>query len=173
MKRISILIMLVAMATGLYAQDDCLPTPYSAEQIRDAWKLGMQVVTRYTTPEGVSFSRAVVTAWSAEKVSMTDQAIDERGGANGELAAFEATWTELRDHALFLTSKASRERATRKTPLGALDGWLYQVEEEDGDSEFFFPDRYPGAPFIYAKNRDGEQIFLAEIISREVPASNQ
>ncbi len=178
MKRISILTMLVTLAASISAQDaatdDCLPTPYTAEQIRDSWPLGMQVVTRYTTPGGVNSSRTVVTAWSPEKVSMTDQGVDKRGGAVGEVRAFDATWEELRDHARFLIATSSRERTTRETPLGELDGWQYRVEEEDGGvSEFFFPDRFPGAPVVYSKTKDGVQVFLSEVISRELPTSNQ
>jgi hypothetical protein len=147
--------------------EEFLPTPYTAEEIRDAWRVGFEVTTRVRAAEGETYSRTRVLEWTEEGFRMSEQAVDAAGASAGDEESFySGTWVELRDHARFRTSSATRERVERDTPLGRLEGWIYRVRSDDGESEFFFADGLPGPPVDYAKTRAGENVFIAEQVSR-------
>ncbi len=161
------LLLSLALTAGLATAEETLPTPYTAEEIRDSFREGLQIVTRTWTPDGETLSRMTVDAWGEEKVTIGDQPVDTDGGPSGEETRAEATWTDLRDHAAFNPKHARRERHTAFTALGRFEGWLYTVDEEDaGLSLFFFADRYPGPPLLYQSFAGGELVFRAEQISR-------
>jgi hypothetical protein len=161
------LVMMLLAGSVAFAQDDFLPTPYTAEQIRDEWQPGLELTTHDTTPEGESWTRTTVREASAESVSFAVVTLGADLEPVGEETVGEATWIQLRDHARFPASRAGRTRETRETAFGELEGWLYVVDDEDGGvSEFFFADRFPGPPVIYGKSRDGESVYRSEIIDR-------
>ncbi len=168
MRILSGLIVMSLFAAGVVAQtDDVLPTPYTAEQIRDTWREGMTLVTRVTTPKGITTSKTEVVGWTEEGVTLTDQALDANGAPKGEPAQITATWEELRDHASFSAAEAQRERATIQTPLGELSGWRYVHARPDGArAMFFFADDYPGAPVVYSERRTGLLVMRSEQIER-------
>lgn len=151
--------------TILRGDGENLPTPYSAEQIRDAWRQGHQIKTRITSAQGVVTTVTTVTEWYPEGLTLTDQSLDENGAPKGEATSGKVTWPGMRNNALFPAASTSRERAVRDTVLGKLEGWLYKVECGAGcNSEFFFADATPGPPVLYSKTQDGERQFLAEMI---------
>lgn len=144
-----------------------LPTPYTADQIRDAFPQGLQILMRVTTPAGTSFSKMVVQRWSPDEVTMSEQAVDEAGRPIGPQTVATATWVELRDHASFSAETAIRRRAIQTTPLGSLEGWLYMVREgEESVSEFFFADAFPGPPILFSQSQTGTAQLRAEMIER-------
>ena len=156
----------IALALPLTGED-FLPTPYTAEQIRDAWQVGLEVTTRVRTAKGESYSRTEVLEWTAEGFRMSDRAVSRAGIPTDEEGSYySGTWVELRDHAKFPAATTTRERAERDTTLGKLEGWLYQVSGKDGESEFFFADGLPGPPVVYRKSEQDTGNFLAEQISR-------
>ena len=69
----------------------------------------------------------------------------------------EYAWVELRDHATYPAGFTTRDRATRDTPLGELEGWVYWLHDPEAKTltEFFFADRYPGAPVIVRTTSEG------------------
>ena len=155
------------MLALLLAAEDFLPTPYTAEEIRDAWQVGLQVTTRVRTTDGEGYSRTEVLEWSEEGFCMSDRAVTTDGELiDDQVSVYSGTWAELRDHAKFPVSTTRRERAERDTPLGKLEGWLYVIRGEDGDSELFFADGLPGPPLIYRKSDLGAGDFVAEQVSR-------
>ena len=72
---IPLMMMLLAGSVAL-AEDDFLPTPYTAEQIRDEWQPGLELTTHDTTPEGESWSRTTVREASTENVSFAVVPLD-------------------------------------------------------------------------------------------------
>lgn len=144
-----------------------LPTPYSSEQIRDAWPEGFTVVLRTRDAQGERLERNTVVAWSAEGMTLRVQGVDASGQATGEPREASATWEQLRQHALFPQSSATRERAHRDTAIGSLDGWLYRVNGADGVvSEFFFADTTPGMPVQFGERHGEVWTSQSEQISR-------
>lgn len=166
---LALILTLTCLPAFAAAQDEHLPTPYSADQIRDAWQVGLTVVTRVSTPRGESTSHTIVTDWTEEKVALIEQPLDDMGQAVGEATPIEVSWTDLRDHARFPTSAATRERTKQSTPLGDLEGWRYIMKHGETDqSEFFFADAYPGPPVVFLRRSEGEVVMRAEMIEREI-----
>lgn len=164
------LILLAVPAFAAAADDAFLPTPYTADQIRDAFPAGLVYTLEVTSPRGVLVTRTRVVESGAETTVLEAQLLDEAGEPDGEPGLQTARWTELRDHARFPAEVASRERGTRETALGELEGWVYRAEAPDGSvSEFFFADAYPGPPVEYSRTKDGEVMLEARMTRRTAP----
>jgi hypothetical protein len=56
-----------------------LPTPYTADEIRDAWVEGFEVTTRTRSAAGETFSRTRVEAWSEKGFAMVEREVDSQG----------------------------------------------------------------------------------------------
>ncbi len=146
-----------------------LPTPYTAEQIRDSFQPGLHLVTRFTTPQGTVKRLTTVSDWSEEGVALEDVALDSEGHPTGDVSLVQATWEELRQHAQFAATEATRRRAKQRTALGELEGWLYVHHSKEGvTSTFFFPDEYPGSPVVFTREQNGFMGFKAEQIERQI-----
>ena len=147
-----------------------LPTPYTADQIRDAWSKGLTIVVRTTDEKGVSFMRHEVTGWSDEGMEMASVPVDATGAAQGEPHVMNAKWTELLEHGRFPAASATRRRVAQETALGRLRGWLYRVKQDDGTTAiYFFPDSTPGMPVVFGAKRGSSWISKNEQISRKHP----
>lgn len=152
------------------AEEEFLPTPYTADEIRDAWVAGFEVLTRTRAAAGVVYSLTRVVQSSDEGFTMVEVEATESGRAKegADPTRYSGTWDELRDHARFPTSRATRQRTERDTPLGRLEGWLYLVEGDDGVTEFFFADGLAGPPVVYRRQGAGPSDFVSEQMSRSV-----
>lgn len=151
--------------------DEFLPTPYTAGQIRAAWVQGLELDMRTTTPDGVRLQRWRVVAANHEGCAIEYQPLDATGGPAGEPEVGSSRWPELRDHARFPTSQARRERVERDTPLGRYAGWLYIVDDPEGDvTRFFFAADLPGAPLWMETTHDGTAVYTMEQVRRLSPA---
>ncbi|ANM31220.1 hypothetical protein ABI59_19040 [Acidobacteria bacterium Mor1] len=148
-------------SAGEASDESMWPTPFTAEQIRDAWTEGFWLETRTTTQAGPTVSRTEVTGWSAERGEL------RATQPGGEPVAMTVAWSDLRDHAVFARSNTTRSRDTRDTPLGRFEGWVFRIDGgEDKWTELFFADALPGPPVVYAQ-WDGEtRVMLAEQIGR-------
>ena len=168
--RIVQLSVLLVFLPLVVAAEEYLPTPYTAEQIRDAWVEGFELMTRKRSAGGETYTLTRVFAATEDRFSMYEVEVDKNGRpkTQGQKARYNGTWVELRDHARFPAARASRERAEWDTPLGNLEGWLYRVEGEGGMTEFFFADDLPGPPVVYRRQGDGLDGFVAEQVSRRV-----
>jgi hypothetical protein len=166
--RLSLLLLLGLAATAV-AQEH-LPTPFTAEEIRDAWRPGRTVTMSIESAAGETISRTTVIGWSPERVEYSEQRLDPERGAVGEAVTSSAGWEELQGHARFRADLASRERLRTETPLGELDGWLYRVSDGAGASqELFFADAYPGPPVVFSGTAEGEVTFRARQIENLPP----
>jgi len=149
-----------------------LPTPFTAEQIRDEWIPGLTLVMKTDTAEGGALERWTVVAADAEGAEIEFLQIDAAGHPAGEARVTRSGWVELRDHASFPADWATREAATRDTALGKLDGWLYRVPDEAAGTvtEFFFATSLPGAPVHMAVLKDGQPVMTLAQIERQRPS---
>jgi hypothetical protein len=145
-----------------------LPRPFTAEQIRDEWVEGLTVVMRSVGPEGESRQRWTVVDADETGAVIEFTPIDAKGEAAGAPRTERSTWNQLRDHATFAASSATREVVTRETPLGKYEGWLYRVPDpEQGTlTEFFFASELPGAPLVMRVSREGRTLMELTQVSR-------
>jgi len=152
-------------------QSSILPRPFTAEQIRDEWVPGLTIRFRRTTPGEVTLERWTVLAADEDGVAIEFAGIDGAGNPVGRPEVRRAGWVELRDHASFPADRATREEATRETPLGLLDGWLYTVRDDEAGTltEFFFARKFPGAPVLMRTTRGGDPVLELTQLERVRP----
>lgn len=160
---------------GVPKEADALPVlldrPFTAEQIRDEWTVGFELRVRRWTPAAEVFEVWTVVAADPDGVEIESRVMDEAGEALGDPSSQRSTWVELRDHASFPVDRAIREKISRETPLGELDGWLYTVGEPGGEvaTEFFFAETMPGAPVFVHVLKGGDVVEIFEQLERTRP----
>ena len=143
---------------------DMAPTPYTAEQIRQANPPGTTLVYRIDEPPAPPvFNVMHFASDDADHAVVENQTLTEERTPAGDLVISESSWTELRDHAAFPSSKTSRTEAQCEVPAGSFNCMLYTVQsEEDGvpiTSRFYFAETRPGPPVCYEREREGQVIF--------------
>jgi len=109
-----------------------------------------------------------VTESDSERATIEFVTLDGSGDPVGDPALAPSGWDDLRDHARFAAGSATRERVTRESELGTLDGWLYTVEEADGIvSEYFFADQFPGVPVDLVSRRGDDVVATLRQLKRD------
>lgn len=153
------------------AEATMLPTPYTAEQIRDAMPVGTRITLQQATPQGVVGRMAwtVVTA-TPEGMSMLEQ---PEGAPADAGTVDDYTWQALRDHARFPAATTTRERTAWADVLGHHEGWHY-VRTEDTDAgpvlhHFWFSDDHPGPPLRMTQERGPVTLFEMTVVARTQP----
>jgi len=147
------------------------PTPFSAEQIRDAMPPGLVLELRRVAGDSRTLERWTVLSADAEGTEIEFATLDPAGAVIGEPRVSRSGWVELRDHASFPAAHTSREEVVRDTALGKLDGWLYTVEDPEAGtvSRFFFARSLPGAPVEMRVTRGEEIVAEMTQVSRNRP----
>jgi len=167
MKRFAIGCAVFLMAVGIPAAAEMWETPYSAEDIREAWVQGFWLETSVKTAEGEQVERVEVAEWSSEGAVLTTGFGTATASESKEGSQFSVTWEQLRSHALFDRANTTRRRETRSTPLGTFEGWLFTKSTDEGQTEYFFADDLPGPPVVFAQTGvDGEAILLSVQVAR-------
>jgi len=128
--------------------DTSLPTPFTAEQIRQAMPVGL-VIDWCPVMEGETgvAQRWAVTAVDTTHVTLrqTLRVIGDERVVSDDLRRF--AFVELRSHAEFPKQSARREHRQVDAKVGAGPGWHYVVTEGPGtERHYTFLDRFPGAP---------------------------
>lgn len=126
---------------------DHLPTPFSADQIRDASEIGRQVRVRDEVPgQSPTFRQITVVAADATEGTREFVAIDETGEAIGPPTLRASTWLELQEHA---SQPADRTVVTVDgidLSWGTERCWLYVVRDGADETRFWFARSMPGMP---------------------------
>lgn len=137
--------------------NESLPTPYTAEQIQDAFPVG--TVLEFELDEAGSERRSVwkVEAADAESVTFSFD------GVRSE----PAKWESLRLHASFPSDQAERTEAKLTTALGELDCWHYVVQGEPR-KDYWFSKAHPGPPVLMtATTAAGVEVLRMEQVVRK------
>lgn len=138
------------------------PTPFTADQIRDACPAGRRIVFKVEEPGKPVVHRTIEFVKSDAsgadlKITMTDAA-----GAQLGADTSHATWEELRTHALFPKSAVRIEEKQFTTPLGTFEGLVYTVTEGEGANAevttFCFAKSLPGPPLLFVTEKGGQKI---------------
>ena len=162
-----------APAPEVEQEAQTLETPFTAEQIRDEWTPGLTIVFRFVFPDRQEFQRWTVVEADDDRAVIQYLPLDDQGQPIGPAEHAPSRWAELRDHARFPAADARRERGSRETPLGAFEGWLYEVRDPETQtlSRYFFADELPGAP-VWMETLSGEtvKLTLSQIARQRLPA---
>lgn len=147
---------------SLSAEGDA-PTPYTADEIREATLPGRRYVWRIEEDGKPPTTRVLVfervDAQGAELVAGPDDA------SLGEASPKRVTWEELRKHALFPAKNTSIQRERITVPAGELECRVYTVKDDDGTlRRFYFADDLPGAPVLHFTEKQGHRVSTTTLV---------
>lgn len=132
-----------------------LPTPFGADEIRDATPDG-HLVTTVVEEDGTVTAQRRTTFLDGDDtgVTMRLEMLDADGRPVGEPATFRTTWLELQSHASFPAAAAERRWEQVDTPLGPLECIRYDVRGDTAMS-FWFAVEHPGMPVVMTVDAGG------------------
>ena len=148
---------------ALAMADDMLPTPYTADQIRDTCVLGLQLHWDYR--EGSTTTRQV---WTVAEHG--EAAVSFAYEVAGEPTVTRAsTWEDLRLHASFPAASTTKTEVTLETAMGPVEAWHYVVEGEPRKDLWFAKD-WPGPPVLMTVTQAGTVLVRMEQVARVPPS---
>ena len=148
-----------------------LRRPFTSEQIRDEWVAGLTILMQTKAVQGSALERWKVLSADAEGAEIEFTEVDRDGNPSGQPRVGRSSWEELRNHATFPATAATREELTMDTALGQLDGWFYTVRDAAGGTrtEYFFAKSLPGAPVQMRVLKNEETVMELAQIERQRP----
>lgn len=150
-----------------------LPTPFSAEEIREASPDGRTQVVR-VQPVGTTASTREIRydEGGPEGAVQVRTPLGEDGEPSGEPVREAVSWADLQAHASFEAGRTVRERVRLEHPLGDLDCLRYTVRDGDAVDHYWFDLSRPGMPVLVESRRGSEVVLAMTVVSDEVlPAS--
>lgn len=160
---------------GGTAEPGFAPTPYTADQIRDAMPaeltIGISMTVHQNGQEHQQTQYLHVLEATPERVQL--ESWNVAGEQESEHQTRWSEWAELRDHARFPEGMTRIEDFRLTTDLGTFDTWRYTVEQDREGlldrQEFYFAKDLPGPPILFNRTLGGQPVFEATIVSRELP----
>ena len=154
---------------GLTREPAHLPTPYTADQLRRSLRVGSHTLSRIER-EGAPtrIQRTTVVAADDHGCRLEAETWDEGDFSSIQGAAFEASWSELRDHARFPAASAERSREVREFCGREWDCWRYTVRRADGgERSMWFPLESPGSPALFEQTADGRTVYREVLLATD------
>ena len=137
-------------------QPDHLPTPFSADQIRDGCPAGRTIhIREEAAGEPPTFRRLVFTEVGPETAETESQSTDADGWPIGEPTHGTSTWLDLQRHASQPEDVTTVREVVLALPFGDMDCWLYVVRRPDAELRFWFAKALPGMPVQVEEWVDG------------------
>ncbi|MGI9611205.1 MAG: hypothetical protein ACR2NL_13005 [Acidimicrobiia bacterium] len=90
------------------------------------------------------------------------------GEALGDPAIGRTTWLDFQEHASFPAEVTTIEREALTSSLGRLECLVYEVEDGDSVTRFWFATTKPGMPVKVETRAGGEMIYEMAMIGDEV-----
>ncbi|WP_194421277.1 hypothetical protein [Microbacterium abyssi] len=129
-----------------------LPTPFTADQIRDAARGGKTIRMLVEEPDGSTRFRVNRFRDPDDEGAMLERwTSGPTGIVEGEITSSRVTWRELQGHAAFPADLTTLSSETLKLPIGRVECLRYEVRES-ADAEpdtFWFATAHPGMPVRY------------------------
>lgn len=124
---------------------DLLPTPFTADEIRDATGAGTTIRLRTEQPDGTIGERVNrFRQTDAEGATLDRWAADDPQS----LVSSRVTWLELQAHAAFPADRTTVTLEMLETPFGSVECRRYDTADEPGGPivSFWFSLAHPGMP---------------------------
>jgi hypothetical protein len=145
---------------------DHAPTPFTADEIRQACVEGRTVDVRHEHADApTSYWRTVFSQHVDRGVVITNQQIDDAGASLGQANRMEVTWDELQAHASFPAATTTISEEAITTELGDLDCMLYTVTEDAVTKLLWFATSRPGLPVRTLELNNGTRVAATEILA--------
>ena len=144
------------------------PTPYTAQQIREAHPDGTRIAFLLEQPGQERFVQ-VMHFVDGDAVAVTVETWYETlaGEPLGARGSQRSAWTELRDHAQFDASQTTREHAEVTVFAGTYDCQLYTVSEGEGaaaqTTRYWFAVDKPGPPVLLTMQAGEQEVMRMEL----------
>lgn len=135
---------------------DVYPTPYSAEQIRDATRPGRAYTWRVEASGKAAVERTVAfTHVDAEGAELASDGVTKR-----------VTWEQLRQHAAFPRALVTTREETVTVPAGTYACVVYVIAGPAAGetSTFYFAKGMPGAPVLFFTDRAGARQLTSTLV---------
>ncbi|MCK6550514.1 hypothetical protein L6R52_32050 [Myxococcota bacterium] len=159
-----------ARAPGLEVapESELAPIPFSAEQIRDATRVGRTYVWAVEMGGKPAGQRKVrFTAVDEAGATMESSNLDPAGNVVGPVKTSTSTWAQLRRHASY-PKDAVISDVVVEVPAGRFDCVLYSftVEQEGKKvgNRVYFPKDFPGAPVKVEMTSDGAPSMMMTLL---------
>lgn len=144
------------------------PTPFSADQIREAMPIGRVIEWRLTM--GSTNQRTAETTWTVIGADASGMTLRTEPGGEESTTA----WTGLRDHARFpAPSTEVTAGVVIETSLGALNTTRYVVTKPGSLERYWFAPSLPGPPIRHEVEKNGTRTFHMEQTARRGPEGTQ
>jgi hypothetical protein len=141
------------------------PTPYTAEQIRDATRPGRTYRYRIEVFGSAPILRQITFVdVTPRRARLRTEVLDESGAL---LSRSEQTtaWEELRRHAEFPQERVTIEQATATVPAGAFRCAVYTVRRSpDEVLRFYFATDLPGPPVLFTTEKAGTRMMTSSLL---------
>ncbi len=146
------------------------PTPFTADEIRDATKVGKAIRRRVDEVGEEPFhlvSRYVECDADGAVLERSRLALD--GSPLGEPQVNRMTWLDLQGHASFPAEVTTIESERIETAIGELDCLRYTVRDGTTDEIFWFAKDLPGMPIQQATRTDGQVVSTVSVLEYTSP----
>jgi hypothetical protein len=146
------------------------PTPFTADEIRDATAVGKAIRRRIDEVGEASFylvSRYVECDEEGAVLERSRLALD--GSPLGEPQVNRMTWLDLQGHASFPADVTTIESERLETAIGELDCLRYTVRDGATDEILWFATNLPGMPIQQATRTDGQVVSTVSVMEYRSP----
>jgi hypothetical protein len=146
------------------------PTPFTADEIRDATAVGKAIRRRVDEVGEASFylvSRYVECDEEGAVLERSRLALD--GSPLGEPQVNRMTWLDLQGHASFPADVTTIESERLATAIGELDCLRYTVRDGATDEILWFAKNLPGMPIQQATRTDGQVVSTVSVMEYRSP----
>jgi hypothetical protein len=151
---------------------DHLPTPFSADQIREGCPAGRTSrIREEEAGQPPSFRRIRFLEADEHGAEQEFQATDAGANPVGEPSRRHSTWLELQQHASQPADATTVDEVTLDLPFGSFACWLYVAERPEAELRFWFAKELAGMPVQVEEWTDGALAGRSLMIANEMPAS--
>lgn len=148
-----------------------LPTPFSADQIRDASRVGRRIRIRTDAAGETTFREVRYVATDADGATQQFIPTDADGNQAGPPVERRSAWRDLQGHASFAADRTTVEETSHDLAWGTEPCWLFRVSDGEAETRYWFARRLPGMPVIVESWVRGELVERREIISTSAAPS--
>jgi hypothetical protein len=171
MLRRALLLPLAAAFVVAAAEVAFAPTPYTAQQIREATRVGRTYEFLMERPGAPPMRRRLTfVAVNADRATVERVMIDGAGRVT-ESTRDDSTWEEMRQHAQYPQASTTIEPVTVTTPAGTFRCHRYTVVEARKDEEArtvaSFADDLPGPPVLMRKEVAGKTVMTMTLLRHD------
>ncbi|MBI5490215.1 MAG: hypothetical protein HY905_22965 [Deltaproteobacteria bacterium] len=141
------------------------PTPYTAEQIRDASRPGRTYRYLVEIPGAPNAVREIrFEAVDVESATLRSTTTDEAGNVLQATEPMTVAWEELRRHALFPQDAVELTEAEVTVPAGTFVCVVYTVTTAEGVEVYQFAKDLPGPPVRFWTEAGGARTMTSTLV---------